>query len=254
MAEAIALLGVVAAGIQCTQVGLQLLLLGSSLRSKLQDAPDKVKGWLGQIEQLITLTELVRKADADISLSSLPPLQPASSSSSNSTVTWIEGALRECTRQCNILQDILKDMLQDVDDGKGQRIWKKILTVKRETTISSALEEIERHKSMLNIWLGHKNSRQLDSLHQVVGGIQEGVEKVAHNTLHNEQSLRSEFQNLSTEVNATSAITVSGFESLKIISASNLQSIGQQIQKHHCEFQSESSEIKSQLSDLVSIS
>jgi hypothetical protein len=122
MAEAVALLGAVAAGVQCAQVGLQVLILGSSLRAKLQDAPEKVKRWLGQVEQLVALAELIKQANADLSSSSFRSQPPTSSSLDRPASTWVETALRNCTDQVQTLQDILKDMLQEVDDGKGRKI------------------------------------------------------------------------------------------------------------------------------------
>lgn len=185
MAEAIALLGAVAAGVQCAQVCVQILLLGSSLRSKLQDALDKVKKWLGQIEQLIALAELMKKNDADLSLSALRILPPLSSSSSSSSeaaartaATWVKAALLECTAQAQDLKSVLTDMLQEVDEGKGRKIWKTILTMKRVLRITSSLQEIERQKSMLNMWLGQNNLRQLGDLHHSVKEVRDGVGKV----------------------------------------------------------------------------
>lgn len=55
MVDPITLLGVVSAGLQCASTATKLLSLAISLRSKLQDAPEKVKKRLGQIDQLIAL-------------------------------------------------------------------------------------------------------------------------------------------------------------------------------------------------------
>jgi hypothetical protein len=249
MAEAIALLGVVAAGVQCAQVGVQLLMLGSSLRSKLQDAPDKVKRWLGQIEQLVALAELIKQTDADLSRL----LPPPSLSSARSAAAWVEAALLDCTGQARALQDVLKDMLQEVDDRKGQKIWKTILTVKRETRITSALHEIERQKSMLNIWLGQNNLRQLDDLHHTVQDFRDGVEKVDRHMLHVEQTFCEEFQNLSTAFHSSSRATTSGLECLRNLGTSSVESLGQQMQQYHGELQSESSVMQLQLHALVSV-
>ena len=253
MAEAIALLGVVSAGVQCAQVGVQLLMLGLSLRSKLQDAPDKVKRWLGQIEQLVALAELIKQTDADLSLSSLRLLPPPSLSSARSATTWVEAALLDCMDQAQALQDVLKDMLREVDDGKGQKIWKTILTMKRETRITRALHEIERQKSMLNIWLGQNNMRQLNDLQHGVQDFRDGVEKVDRHTLHVEQTFREEFQNLSTAFHSSHGATASSLESLRNLSMSSAESLGQQMQQYHGELQSESSVMQLQLHDLVSV-
>jgi hypothetical protein len=92
MTEAIASLGVAAAAIQCAQAGGQLLLLGASLRSKLQDALDKVKRWLAQIEQLVALAELMKQTGVNLSPSPVPPLAPPSSSTKLSGAMGQNGA------------------------------------------------------------------------------------------------------------------------------------------------------------------
>lgn len=251
MAEAIALLGAVAAGAQCAQVGGQILLLGWSLRSKLQAAPDQVKGWLGQIEQLVALAELMKEPDSDLSQSVLRLPSPQSSSPARTAATWVEAALLECTAQASTLTDVLKDMLQEVDDGKGRKIWKTILTVKREREITSALQEIERQKSMLNMWLGQNNLRQLDHLHRTVKEVRDGVGKVECNMLHVQQTFRQELQGLSTALNSSSEATTSGFEILRNHSTSSTDTIRQQIQQYYGELQSESLVTQSQLRSLV---
>jgi hypothetical protein len=241
MAEVIALLGATAAGLQCAEVGVQILMLGLSLRSKLQDAPDQVKRWLTQIEQLVALAELIR-SDTD--------LLPCSARTA-AVATWIETAILECTGQAQTLKGVFKDMLQEVDDGKGKKIWKSILTVKRETRIASILQEIERQKSMLGMWLGQNNLRQLKGLHHIIKEVQDVVGKVDGNVLHVEQTFGQELQSLSTAFYSSSRATASEFESLKNLSASNVESFRQQMQQHHGLLQGESSELQLQLDSMV---
>ncbi|KAH8655008.1 hypothetical protein BGZ60DRAFT_435416 [Tricladium varicosporioides] len=246
MAEAIALFGAVAAGVQCAQVGVQILILGSSLRSKLQDAPDQVQRWVGQIEQLVALAEIIKRSEVDLSPLSFQ-LQPPSSAASRTTGNWIKTALLECTSQAQTLRDILKDMLQEVDDGKRENLWKKLLTVKREQRIMSALQEIERQKSMLNMWLGMNNLHHLHRLRHTIAETHDGVGKVDSNLLHIDQTVHQGFQGLSTELNSVSKVTASGFDSLISLSASNTEVLTQEMQKYHGELRSENAVMQLQL-------
>ncbi|KAH6665505.1 hypothetical protein B0J14DRAFT_569108 [Halenospora varia] len=213
MAEAIALLGAVAAGVQCAQV------------------------------------KFIKRSEVDLSPSSFQLQQPLSSSSSSARTAgnWIEAALLECTSQAQTLRDILKDMLQEVDDGKREKIWKKILTVKREQRATTALQEIERQKSMLNMWLGLNNLHQLRGLHHSIAGIHDGMGKVDGNILHVDQTVHQEFQGLSAALNSSSKITASGFDSLTKLSTSNVEALTQQMQRYHGELRSESSAMQLQL-------
>jgi hypothetical protein len=252
MTEAIALLGVAAAAIQCAQAGGQLLLLGASLRSKLQDAPDKVKKWLAHIEQLVALAELMNQSGVNLLPSSVPPLAPPSSSTSL-VAPWVKTALLDCTSQAQALQTILREMLHEVDDRKGQKIWKTILTVTRETKIISILHEIERQKSMLNMWLGQNNLRQLDKLQHTVQDVRGGVEKVDQYMVHVQQAFREEIQNLARTVQASSTAAESSIEHLKSLGKSSVESLKEEIQNQYDELRVESSATQLQLQDLVSI-
>lgn len=251
MAEAIALLGVTAAGIQCAQVGVQLLMLGSSLCSKLQDAPDKVKRWLDEIEQLVALAELIKDSAAVLSRSSFGSAAPVSPLPARPAISWVEAALRGCIIQAQALQDILKEMLHDVDDGKGQRIWKTIVTVKRETKITNLLSEIERQKSMLNMWLGQNNLNKLGDLHCTVTDVRDGVEKINCNILHMQQTFHEQIQNLVTTVQSSSSVAISGLEHLRNSDTSSIKTLEEQLQQHHSKLQSKDSIMQLQLRDLV---
>jgi hypothetical protein len=264
MAEAVAFLGAAAAGVQCAQVCVQVLMLGLSLRSKLRNAPDQVKRWLEQIEQLIALTELMKNNEGNMSLAALSLLPPPSSSSSSSSsslqaaaappgtaVTWVEAALLECTAQAKALKDVLKDMVQEVDDAKGQKIWKAILTMKRELRITSSLQEIERQKSMLNLWLGQNNLRQLNDLRHTIKEVQNGRGKIDDKILHIEQTFLQELQGLSTAFHKSSKATASSLESLTNFSTSCVESPRKQIQQYHGELQSDSSIMQLQLQSIV---
>jgi hypothetical protein len=252
MAEAIAVVGVVSAGLQCADAAVKLLSLASSLRSKLKDAPDKVKRRLGQIDQLIALAEWMKKTEADLSSSSLR-LPLSISISRRSGVSWVEAALLDLTNQARNVQHILEDMVQEAGQGKMQNLWKGILTVKREQEISSALDEIERQKATLALWLGQHNSRPFEELHHDVEDVREGVRKVDQDMLDIGQTFRDEVQSISTQLQHYTTANVSVLETLRSLSTSNADALSRQIQQHHVDIQSESSLMQLQLRDLVSM-
>jgi hypothetical protein len=248
MAEAVTLLGVVAAGVQCAEVGVQLLLLGSKLCSRIQDAPDKVKRWLDQIQQLVALAEFMQQLDTIRDLSRL------SLSSTNPAISWVEAALSDCTTQARALQDILEEMLEGVNDSSGLKMWKKILTVKREARITSALHEIERQKGLLNIWIGQSNLCQLSGLQGSADQIREGLGRVDRSTLQFSQTFAKEVQNLSTRLDDNSRLFESSFESSRNRIISNVESLREQVHEQHRKHQSESSVTHIRLNELVTTS
>ena len=201
MAEVLALVGAASAGVQFADAAAKLFNLATTLRAKLKEAPEKVKRLLNQIDQLITLAEWMKQTEAD--LPSLSGRLPQSiSAAGRSGVSWVEGALMDLTTQAQVLQHILEDMVQEVDHGKLQNLWKGILTVKREREINSALDEIERHKATLNMWLGQRNSRPLNDLCHSVEYISDGVGKIDQNL----QGLSTDLQKYTT-ANASSMET-----------------------------------------------
>jgi len=245
MAEAIALLGVVAAGIQCADVSTRLLLFGSDLCSKLQDAPEKVRRWLDQIQQLITLAESIKQLDA------IRIAFPVSLPSTKSKVSWVEAALIDCTAQARTLQSVLEEMLEGVSDSTGQKMWKKILTIKREARILSALHEIERQKALLNIWIGQINLCHLHKLHDSAENIKEGLDKVDRSTLRITQTFKEEVQNLSMTLENSSRFFKSSFESSESLIVSSVESLREDIYDQQQKHQSESAVTHTQLNSLV---
>ena len=142
MAEALALLGAVAAAIQCLDIGRSLLRTGFNLCSKLHDAPHKIRRSLKQLQQLVDLIEPVKQQShnsltSPLIASSQPVLMSAS------TLLWLEALIRDCTTQFQTLEAILKELLSELEDRKGKVIWKSILTLKREQTITELFSEIE---------------------------------------------------------------------------------------------------------------
>ena len=104
MAEAIALLGVMAAAVQFIEVGSRVLRFGSSLSSKLGEASQRVERWLDQVRQFNALVELIKQTTAQLSISA------ASSTSDLATPSWLEATLRICTAQTLTLEGVLEDI------------------------------------------------------------------------------------------------------------------------------------------------
>jgi hypothetical protein len=140
-----------------------------------------------------------------------------------------------------------------VDDRKGQKIWKTVLTVTRETKIISILHEIECQKSMLNIWLGQYNLCQLDELQHTVQGVRGGIEKVDQNMAHVQQAFREKIQDLARTVQTSSTAAESSIEHLKSLAKSSVESLKEEIQNHRNELRAEGSVTQLQLQALVSM-
>jgi hypothetical protein len=190
MAEALVLLGAVAAAIQCVDTGWNLLRTGSNLCSRLHNAPGKIRRSLEQVQQLVDLVELIKQVSTNSLTSSMrAPSQPGSISVS--AISWLEVVIKDCTDQCRSLETILKEMLSEVEDGKCQGISRRILTLKREKIITNSFSEIERQKSALNIWLGHSALGQLNELHNKFDGLRSKVITVDHLVRVQEQFYRA---------------------------------------------------------------
>ena len=155
MAEFATLIGVAAAAAQFTQVGCSVLLLASTLCSRFQNAPQCLQRALDQIQLLLHLAELISKQNAAqgpaenaFTSPQSPPRDGLSSSS------WLETVWKNCTTEAKSLENVINSMLREKGDSNARRVWKKILTVKREESILQSMNEIERYKSMLNLWFG----------------------------------------------------------------------------------------------------
>ena len=226
MAEALALIGAVSAGVQFADAAVKLFDLATTLRSKLKAAPEKVKRLLNQIDQLIALAQWMKQTEADLPSSSVR-LPLSTSAAGRSGVSWVEGALLDLTTQTQVLQHILEDMVQEADHGKLQNLWKGVLMVKREQEIKSALDEIERHKATLNMWLGQRNSRPLNDISHHVEDISKGVGKLDQNLVGMGQAFRGEFQSLSTDLQKYTTANASTIETFthELVSISQVQKL-----------------------------
>ena len=163
MAEIAVSIGVAAAAAQFTSIACSILLHASRLSSRLQDIPQCLQRTLDQLRLLLHLADLVSKKEMAqvlpgvVSLSSTCP-----PSTRPSSVSWLESVWKDCTAQAQSLEKIILSMLCETEDSYAQKIWKKILTIKREEKILQIVDNIERYKSMLNLWFGQEC---LDNIH-----------------------------------------------------------------------------------------
>lgn len=247
MAEAIALLGVVAAATQFIEVGSRVLRFGSSLSSKLGESSQRIERWLDQVRQFSALVELIKQKTTPLS-----PLA-ASATSELTTPTWLETTLRICTAQTLTLEEVLEDMRQDVYDGMREKVRKRVLTLKREERITQIMNELERHKSTLSIWLGQKNLHHLESLHSGLNKLREAVGNTNDKTFQNGQNLDRQLGHLVEAVHKSSDATASHLEKVKTFSEHILVKHGQEIRQLKGRLESGSSATQRELSALVGL-
>lgn len=229
MAEALALLGAVAATAQCVDIGKRLLRTGRDLYSRLYDAPDKLRRSLTQLQQLVDLIDLVKQQSY---ASSTSPLIASSQPGfgSVSPVTWLEAVIMDCTNQFQDLEAILKKMLSEIESKPGKVNWRSILTLKRERTISELFSEIERQKSALNLWLGHSTSRELSELHSDLNGLRKKI--ITTNDL---VQLREDFEKTSEKLaREYSEITEGHLRKLQDLDRKRYASFEQRVRMDHC--------------------
>ena len=129
MTEVAALVGISTSAAQFLDIGCRIVLHASSLYSRFQSVPQCLQRTLDQVQLLMHLADLVSRNDSLTTSSQSRPTNGLSSTS------WLDNVWRKCTTQAQNLEKIIKSMLCETEDSYGKRVWKKILTLKREETI-----------------------------------------------------------------------------------------------------------------------
>ncbi|KAH8590623.1 hypothetical protein B0O99DRAFT_675868 [Bisporella sp. PMI_857] len=135
---------------------------------------------------------------------------------------------------------MLQEVSEEAGDSSGRNMWKKILTVKREAKITSALNKIERQKGLLNIWICQKNLLHLYDLQGFTRNIREELKDVDRSAFYFSQTVEKEVQSLSKTLDNHSRVFKSSFESFSCFIVSNFESLQKQIHEQQHQHQSES--------------
>ena len=164
MAEAIAIIGVVAAAAQFSATGSKLVSRLISLKSRIGDSPQCIQLTLDQVRMLVSLAELTKKKIAEEHGTWMPTVAPSSrdeqesspQSSEVSPLTWLESVWQNCLAQACELDDLIRQMLQKAESNLLQKGWRKLCTLKTEEQIDRILVRIERYKTLLSTWYGQE--------------------------------------------------------------------------------------------------
>ena len=176
MAEAVAIVGVLAAAAQFSDIGCKVVLRVSSLFSRIQDSPQCLQRTLDQVRLLLHLAELTNKKLTEES-NIRPPLMtqpllhdevPSLQPPPILPLTWLESVWQTCTAQAYELDGLISPILQEVESGRIRKAWKKVWMVKSEEKIEQVITGIERYKTLLSIWFGQEC---LDQLIQLKKGV-----------------------------------------------------------------------------------
>lgn len=159
MAEAV---GIAAAAVQFIELSTKLLIAASKLRSKLENAPEKVKTSERSVRRLVSL---VRTLETD--------LQPTSSTAladilTNESKLEAEDILEECSKEASALLDLLHGFMIKADDSFVKGKIRAFSYVKKEEEVAERCKRLDELSSRLVLWYHHQTlslqKRQLDAL------------------------------------------------------------------------------------------
>ena len=198
MAEAIAIIGVVAAAVQFTETGSKVVSRLISLVSRIRDSPDSLHLALDQLQMLLDLAELTKKRIAEENgvcmQAEIPNLRDDQALprrlSQTSPLTWLEKVWHSCTAQARELDDLILQMLQELEGNAFRKKWRKLCTLKNEESIERILTRIERDKTLLITWYGQENIERLKKLSLNVVSLHEEVFDMRQNMAYLNETMQ----------------------------------------------------------------
>ncbi len=172
MAEAIAVIGVIAAAGQFSDTGSKLVSRLISLVSKIRDSPQCIQSTIEQVRMLLSLAELTKRKIAQENSAWLPTQAPSPQDEQTtslqlpqlSPLTWLESVWQNCSAQACELDDLVNRMLQKAESNPFRKGWRKLCTLKSEEQIERILNRIERYKTLLTTCYGQETLDQVRNL------------------------------------------------------------------------------------------
>ena len=133
------------------------------------DAPKSLETARDQVQSLLQLAELAsKKTPIDSTAESTStPHNLTTNLEITQSLSWQESAWRRCTKQAKLLEEILGPLLCETADSRIQRVWKRVSSVKKEKAIQQVVDEIEKQKSILNLWYAQECFGNVDALKKV---------------------------------------------------------------------------------------
>lgn len=173
MAEAIAFLGVAAAALQFAEIGYKIISKCSSLAKESQEYPEYLQRTHNQIQYLMCLakvaaentgiSEVLTRFEVQCPVSVHQHIQSPESRATISIL--LENIWKDCSYQAEIIDNILQNMIQGIEGRGIIGKWKKLRLHEKVYSIEKALNELERLKTTLGLWLGNESLRRMGRMH-----------------------------------------------------------------------------------------
>lgn len=135
MAEALGVLGAIAAASQIAQQCIDIAKMIASLYSKIHDAPNSIRSQIRLVDQLVAITRLIERN---------PSLQ----------TDWMASALTTCLETTRQLLDELSKISTSAGDGRARRVWKILVGMTVEEKLQGLFAQLEQGKSSLAVYIG----------------------------------------------------------------------------------------------------
>lgn len=135
MAEALGVLGAIAAASQITQQCIDIAKVITSLYSKIHGAPDSIRSQILQVEQLVNITSLIEH-------------------NTSLQTDLMASALTTCLETTRQLLDELSKISTSAGDGRVRRVWKGLVALTVEEKLQRLFTQLEQRKSSLALYIG----------------------------------------------------------------------------------------------------
>ncbi|KAJ8063068.1 hypothetical protein OCU04_008310 [Sclerotinia nivalis] len=130
--DPLSILGAIAASSQIVQQSYDAIKFLNDIRTQMKEGPEKIRKQIQQIEQFITLLDLV------VNNTSLQTPE-------------ISSVVGSCLRSAKELKACLGSYLATPEDGKRMKLRKAFTGIRADKKLTSMLADLEREKSLLSL-------------------------------------------------------------------------------------------------------
>ena len=135
MAEALGVLGAIAAASQIAQQCIDIAKMIASLYSKIHDAPNSIRSQIRLVDQVVAITRLIER-------------------NTSLQTDWMASALTTCLETTRQLLDELSKISTSAGDGRVRRVWKGLVGLTVEEKLQGLFAQLEQGKSSLAVYIG----------------------------------------------------------------------------------------------------
>ena len=135
MAEALGVLGAIAAASQIAQQCIDIAKMIASLYSKIHDAPNSIRSQIRLVDQLVAITRLIER-------------------NTSLQTDWMASALTTCLETTRQLLDELSKISTSAGDGRVRRVWRGLVGLMVEEKLQGLFAQLEQGKSSSAVYIG----------------------------------------------------------------------------------------------------